>query len=50
MEGSSELFWLPLKTLVSVEEPVSLEDAVIRHASLRFGGKDKHPPMFLVLG
>ena len=31
-------------------EPVSVEDAPLRYASLRSGGEDKPPSMLLVLG
>ena len=41
--ATSELFWLPVKELVSVEEPVNVED----YASLRSGGEYKHPQMLL---
>ena len=52
MRESSILFWLSLKALVSVEEPVSVEDAPLRCASLSSGGwgEGKHPQMLLVLG
>ena len=50
MGGSSELFWLHLKTLASVEEPVSLQDEALRYASLRSREEDKHPQMLFVLG
>ena len=50
MRENSEFFWLPLKALVSVEEAVSVEDALLRSASLRSGGEDEHPQMLLVLG
>ena len=42
--GNSELFWLLLKALVSVE------DTPLRYASLCSGREDKHPRMLLVLG
>ena len=48
--GNSELFLLPLEPLVSVEELVSVEDALLRSASLRYREEDKHPQMLLVLG
>ena len=38
-EGNSGLLSLPLKALVSVEKLVSVTDAAIRNASLRFGEK-----------
>ena len=50
MGGISELLWFALKVLVSVEEPVSVEDAPLRYALIRFGGKDKHSRMLLDLG
>ena len=50
MRANSELIWLPLKAMGSVEEPVGVEDALLRYALLRSGGKDKHPQMLLVLG
>ena len=50
MKEKSELFWLPLKPLVGVEETVSVEDAPLRYYSLRFGREDRHPQMSLVLG
>ena len=50
MRGSSELFWLPLKALFSIEELVSVEDVLPHYASLRSGEEDKHPLVFLVLG
>ena len=41
---------LPFKSLVSVEERVSVEEAPLRSASLRSGKEGKHPQMLLVLG
>ena len=32
MKENSELFWLPLKALVSVKEPVSMEDMLFHSA------------------
>ena len=49
MRENSGLFSLPLRALVSVEEPVSVEDAPLRYASLRSGGEVKHLQMLLVL-
>ena len=48
--GNSEIFWLPVRELVSVEEQVSVEDTPLRYASLPYGGEDKRPQMLLVLG
>ena len=48
--GNLDIFWLPVRELVSVEGWVSAEDAPLRYASLRYGGEDKHPQMLLVLG
>ena len=48
--GNSEIFWLLVRELVSVEERFSAEDAPLRYASPRYGGADKHPPMLLALG
>ena len=39
LREGSELFWLPLKALVSVEKPVSVEDGPLRNASLHSEGK-----------
>ena len=47
---NSEIFWFPVRELVSVEERVSAEDTPFRYASLRYRGEDKHPQMLLVLG
>ena len=37
MQGKLELFWLPLKALDGVEEPVSVKNAPLRYASLHSG-------------
>ena len=50
MRDSSEFFWLTLKASVIVEEPVSVEDAPLHYASLRFGGEGIHLQMLLILG
>ena len=50
MKENSDLFWLPLKALVSVEEPVIVEDAPLRYVSLSSAGDAKHPQMVLGLG
>ena len=47
---NSELFWLPFKVFVIVEELVSEQDAPLRYASLRSRGKNKYLQMLLVLG
>ena len=44
------MFWLLLEALVSFKEPISVENALLRYASLRSRGKDKQPQMLLVLG
>ena len=46
MRGSSELFCLPLKALVSAKEMIRVQDAPLRYAT----GEHKQPQMFLVLG
>ena len=50
MRENSEIFWSPLKALVSVEEPVSVESAPLRYALHRSGGKAKHSQKLLVFG
>ena len=47
MGEKSKLFWLPLKAFLSVEEPVSMENALL-HSAPR--GEYKHPQILLVLG
>ena len=47
MRGYSKIFWLPLKALVSFEEPVSVDNAPLCYALLRSGGEDWHPQMLL---
>ena len=48
MREYSELLWLSLKALVSVEEPISVEDAPLRSSP---GEKiNMYPQMILVLG
>ena len=46
---NSEIFWLPVRELVSVEQRFSVEDTPLRYGSLRNGREDKHPEMLLVL-
>ena len=48
--GNSELFWSPLKALVSVKELVSVDDSTLRYGSLRSGGEEEYRHMLLVLG
>ena len=49
MGGNSEAFWLPLKALVSVEEPVNVQDAPIRNAWLCLWGREDKPPSILLV-
>ena len=50
--GNSEIFGLPLKAMVSVEDLVSVEGERFRYASLRPGGwgRTKYPHMLFVPG
>ena len=47
-EEIQDYFLLPLRALVRVKEPVSVEDAPLRYASLRSWQKDQYPHMLLV--